>query len=321
MVVGLPFFGSIDPAGSSRFARAPFCCAVAISSSLRVVGCFPLSRASKTDAPVGVAWRTSRSASALALNSSEPLMMTFLPTCRSPFGRRTETSGGEGATAAASPIITVGKPREIVPPCIVGSPRRAAGWPPISTVGEPMMIVAGGPTQVAMSPMRAAGWPPISTVTAPGGRIGPPTCGTGGTDGVTKGQICRSPTLAAGLPTRCASPHPPRSLRQYIARSRRKIIDRLGYSDSPLRASGSVGSTLPAAISLDRGQPKPYRRCQRNSNLCLERIRLEAPMRQLGSAGWVALAAIVAQGAVAQPRGLTFEQRVRAQEAIERLYY
>ena len=44
-------------------------------------------------------------------------------------------------------------------------------------------------------------------------------------------------------------------------------------------------------------------------------------MRQLGSAGWVALAAIVAQGAVAQPRGLTFEQRVRAQEAIERLYY
>src|SRR4051812_30987461 len=75
------------------------------------------------------------------------------------------------------------------------SPIRAAGIPPIITVIEPLAITSGGPTQVAMSPTRAAGIPPIRTVTAPGGRIGPPTCGT---TPVTIGQVCMSPTLAAG---------------------------------------------------------------------------------------------------------------------------
>jgi hypothetical protein len=44
-------------------------------------------------------------------------------------------------------------------------------------------------------------------------------------------------------------------------------------------------------------------------------------MRQIGFAGCVALAAVLSQGAAPQARGLTFEQRVQAQEAIERLYY
>src|SRR5690348_14584458 len=72
---------------------------------------------------------------------------------------------------------------------------RAAGLPPMSTVGEPMMIVSGGPTQVHMSPMRAAGRPPIRTVGAPGGRIGPPTCGFGPSN---IGHVCMSVMRAAG---------------------------------------------------------------------------------------------------------------------------
>jgi hypothetical protein len=65
----------------------------------------------------------------------------------------------------------------------------------MSTVGDPMAITSGGPAQVAMSPTRAAGWLPIITVGAHGGRIGPPTCGT---TPVTIGQVCMSPSRAAG---------------------------------------------------------------------------------------------------------------------------
>jgi hypothetical protein len=54
---------------------------------------------------------------------------------------------------------------------------------------------SGGPVQVAMSPTRAAGIPPMRTVGAPGGMIGPPTCGLGPSD---IGQVCMSPTRAAG---------------------------------------------------------------------------------------------------------------------------
>jgi hypothetical protein len=75
---------------------------------------------------------------------------------------------------------------------------RAAIRFPIKTVGEPMAIASGGPTQVHMSVERAAGCPPMRTVGQPGGKIGPPTCGTGGTPGVTIGQVCMSPILAAG---------------------------------------------------------------------------------------------------------------------------
>src|SRR5262245_52740993 len=49
-----------------------------------------------------------------------------------------------------------------------------------------------------MSPRRAAGTKPISTVGQPGGKIGPPTWGTGGVPGVAMGQVCKSPTRAAG---------------------------------------------------------------------------------------------------------------------------
>jgi hypothetical protein len=88
----------------------------------------------------------------------------------------------------------------IEPPCAVISPMRAAGRLLIITVSDPFTIVSGGPTQVAMSVTRAAGILPIRTVTAQGGRIGPPTCGIGGTPGVTIGQTCISPTRAAGIP-------------------------------------------------------------------------------------------------------------------------
>ena len=93
------------------------------------------------------------------------------------------------------PIITVGHPTLIVPPCAVLSPILAAGMPAIRTVVEPMAIVSGGPTQVHTSPTLAAGIPPIRTVGAPI-TIGPPTCGTPG--GVTCGQTCMSDILAAG---------------------------------------------------------------------------------------------------------------------------
>src|SRR5690554_7285007 len=59
--------------------------------------------------------------------------------------------------------------------------------PPINTEADPRMMVSGGPVQVAKSPTLAAGIPPINTVGAPGGRIGPPTCGT---TSVTNGQVC-----------------------------------------------------------------------------------------------------------------------------------
>src|SRR6202044_698215 len=96
------------------------------------------------------------------------------------------------------PIITVGQPRVMAPPWTVGSPMRAAIRLPIKTVGEPMAIESGGPTQVPISVDLAAGCPPINTVTQPGGKIGPPTWGTGGTPGVIIGQTCKSPIRAAG---------------------------------------------------------------------------------------------------------------------------
>src|SRR5690349_1649732 len=78
---------------------------------------------------------------------------------------------------------------------------RAAGRPPNMTLVEPMTIESGGPTHVHIEPTVAAGMPPISTVGAPGGRIGPPTCGFGPSD---IGQVCMSPTRAAGgIGTHC----------------------------------------------------------------------------------------------------------------------
>ena len=74
---------------------------------------------------------------------------------------------------------------------------RAAGIPPMITVIEPIAIVSGGPTQMAISPMRAAGMNPIITVGHPT-TIGPPTCGMGGVPGVTMGHVCISLILAAG---------------------------------------------------------------------------------------------------------------------------
>ena len=98
------------------------------------------------------------------------------------------------------PINTVVQPSTIDPPWAVLSPIRAAGFPPNITLEDPETMLSGGPTQVHMSPTVAAGCPAISTVAAPGGRMGPPTCGMGGVPGVSNGQTCMSPTLAAGWP-------------------------------------------------------------------------------------------------------------------------
>jgi hypothetical protein len=66
---------------------------------------------------------------------------------------------------------------------------------PIITVADPATMVSGGPVQVHMSPTLAAGMFAIITVGQPAGMTGPPTCGVDG--GVTIGQVCMSPTLAA----------------------------------------------------------------------------------------------------------------------------
>src|SRR5690349_23948758 len=61
------------------------------------------------------------------------------------------------------------------------------------TVGAPMTI---GAPQAAISPIRAAGMPPISTVGQPGGAITLGGCTAGG----GKEQMCGVPTVAAGIP-------------------------------------------------------------------------------------------------------------------------
>jgi len=96
------------------------------------------------------------------------------------------------------PMITVGQPTTMAPPCAVGSPILAAIRPLIITVGEPITITSGGPTQIAISVTRAAGIPPMITFGEQGPLIGPPTCGIGGTPGVTIGQTCMSVSRAAG---------------------------------------------------------------------------------------------------------------------------
>ena len=58
-------------------------------------------------------------------------------------------------------------------------------------------MTSGGPAQTAISETRAAGSPPIRTVGAPGATMGPPTWGT---RTVTMGQTCISVRRAAGIP-------------------------------------------------------------------------------------------------------------------------
>ena len=70
------------------------------------------------------------------------------------------------------PISTVGQPIMIVPPWAVRSPMRAAGIPPISTVKLPSAITSGGPTHTAMSSPA----PPASRRSAPSCR---PAAGSG----------------------------------------------------------------------------------------------------------------------------------------------
>ena len=67
--------------------------------------------------------------------------------------------GTEGVGPAGADEIAVGS---------CGGWRRRHDQPPIRTVGAPITI---GAPQPDMSPMRAAGLPPISTVGQPGGMI------------------------------------------------------------------------------------------------------------------------------------------------------
>jgi hypothetical protein len=92
-------------------------------------------------------------------------------------------------------MMQVGEPIMIIPPCTVGSINLAAGRKLIITPMEPITIMSGGPTQVAMLVTVAAGKKSMSTVGTPGGRIGPPTWGT---TPVTMGHTCMSVILAAG---------------------------------------------------------------------------------------------------------------------------
>ena len=76
------------------------------------------------------------------------------------------------------------------------SPMRAAGIPPIMTLRRAHRDRRRAGRRRCRCRRRARrAWPAIRTVGAPGGRIGPPTCGFGPSD---SGHVCMSPTRAAG---------------------------------------------------------------------------------------------------------------------------
>jgi len=100
------------------------------------------------------------------------------------------------------PMITVGKPVEIIPPCMVKSPMRAAGRLPTRTVMLPLTIMLGGmgTAHKQASVTRACGMLPVMTVGMPVMMM-PPTCGIGmglGGIGVASGQTCMSVMREAG---------------------------------------------------------------------------------------------------------------------------
>src|SRR5690606_40786310 len=100
----------------------------------------------------------------------------------------------EGITVAL-PIITVGSPTVITPPCAVKSPWQTTGTPLKKTFGAPCTITSGGPTHVHMSPINAAGLLLTKIFGDPGPVIGPPTCGV-----LPEhiGQTCILPIVATG---------------------------------------------------------------------------------------------------------------------------
>lgn len=94
-------------------------------------------------------------------------------------------------------MFTLAKPVVIFPPCLVGSPTLAAGFPLIFTVEEPPVIVLSvAPAQRQLSPFLAAGFLPMLTFGLPGGPvISPPAWACGPFEA---GHTCVSPILAAG---------------------------------------------------------------------------------------------------------------------------
>src|SRR6478672_5673423 len=137
-------------------------------------------------------------------------------------------------------MITVGQPGPgaIGVPCMLMSPRRAAGKLPIMTVMLPIAIPFGAGETQAIPPgialATAAGIPPISTVmTAAAGVIGPPTCGLGPS---IIGHSAVSPARSAG-PVGINSP-PGRKGHSILAGTARLDQGRRGTIHLPLRAAG-----------------------------------------------------------------------------------
>ena len=69
-------------------------------------------------------------------------------------------------------MSTVAAPNTMLPPCSVGSKRRAAGTPPMNTVGETIMMLSGtGDTQMQWLPIVAAGYELFSRPLHPGQEV------------------------------------------------------------------------------------------------------------------------------------------------------
>ena len=114
------------------------------------------------------------------------------------------------------------------------------------TVPEPFVMTSGGPTQVHMSLERAAGTHAIRQVTPPGGKTGPPTCGTGP---LNIGQVCISPTRAAGCPI-SVSFQP--SLSSQIGFANGLVGFRCFRFDLPRAAAGNIQPARQQKLALQR---------------------------------------------------------------------
>src|SRR5262245_21120189 len=113
--------------------------------------------------------------------------------------KTTHGQGMDGSCLAHPPINTVSAPGGMTaPPEAVRSATLAAGNPPIMTVVEPLTMASG--PQVSLK--RAAGKPPINTVGAPGGRMG---VGAPSVAGLTIISVTRAAGNMSQSPCCCAS--------------------------------------------------------------------------------------------------------------------
>ena len=161
------------------------------------------------------------------------------------------------------------QPATIEPPCEVLSPIRAAGFPPIITVPDPITILSGGPVQVHIVPTVAAGCPPINVVGTPGGITGPPRA--------RRRQRCDADELgqSGSSPATSVRTHP----RPFgLSLSKASLIPSAGrrpesraFPFDKLRANGlRVGHARRRSVRTDpssvRTQPHPFERSLIRSN-------------------------------------------------------